>query len=103
MRTDFSYKTWSSQETELAEKLVMERAPEEVFQQLLGRTRQACRDRLRRLDSGIGKFRDAGPPVPKIIVPPEVIEDRNRRLMARHLMSLAAQIMGDPEPGRRRA
>jgi hypothetical protein len=33
-------------------------------------------------------------------VPPEVMEDRNRRLMARYQMDLTGMLCGDPEPGR---
>lgn len=94
---------WSAQETELAEKLIRERASEATFQELLGRTRQACRDRMRRLEDTYGRFRCAGPAVPKIKVPDSVIEDRNRRLMSRSEMSVTAIAFGDPEPTRQRA
>ena len=94
---------WTAQETELAEQLVSENAKNEIFQTLLGRSGQACRDRLSRvrvasLDrSNTGnKFANG---LPSMKVPAHVIEDRNRRLMARMQMDLTGIMCGDPVPG----
>lgn len=94
-------KFWTAQETELAEKLIAENATEEMCQAILGRTRQACADRLRRATDSFGNIQKSGFTLEaRVSIPPEVVNDRNKRLMARK--SLTAQLMGDPEPGRAR-
>lgn len=94
-------KIWTAQETELAEKLVAEKASDQVCQSLLGRTRQACKDRLSRVvnkQNGISSAVNHYVSGYSVKVPPEVLHDRERRLMAPR--SLTAILMGDPETGR---
>lgn len=90
-------KTWTSQETELARELYQQRAPNEVFVELLGRTKTCAASRLNRVNapSAVGHFVSSES---KVNVPDHVWEDRNRRLMAPK--SLTARLCGDPEPGR---
>ena len=98
-------KIWTPQESELARRLVNERASDNVCQLLLGRTRQACRDRVNRIankGAGITNATNHSVDTNFTKIPPEVIEDRNRRLMARSQMDLTAILMNDPEPGRSR-
>jgi hypothetical protein len=101
IRLGLNRKYWTAQETELAEKLIAENASEEACQAMLGRSRQACADRLRRAKDSFGNAERSGFIVEqKISIPPQVLEDRNRRLMAQK--SLTAVLMGDPEENRRR-
>jgi predicted ATP-dependent Lon-type protease len=98
-------KFWTAQETELAERLVADNSSDKICIELLGRTRQACFDRVRRMrnkESGISNAVGHMVDINYVKVPPEVIEDRNRRLMERYAMDLTAQLMHDPEPSRRR-
>lgn len=87
---------WTADHVELAKKLLKERASNEIFVRLLGHTIHQARQKLVRL--AYHERRLANDPVkPAIIVPPEVIEDRNRRLMADR--DLTAALMGDPPRG----
>lgn len=93
----FTYKRrpltpWTAQEIEVAARLVADNASEQICQATLGRTRQACRDKLRRSQKFVSP--------PKMQVPDHVLDDRNRRLMAGK--SLTGWLMGDPEPNRAR-
>lgn len=90
---------WTPQEIELGKELLDRVASQDECWKLLGRTRQAIRDKLRRVEfdeSVKNGLIAAG----RVIVPDSVIEDRNRRLMARK--SLTGMLMGDPEPNRQR-
>ena len=95
-------KSWNAQQTELAETLIADGATDDVFLALLGRSKRACLDHMRRVMNRNAGISDAtGPIVDNVYtrVPPEVLEDRNRRLMARMQMDLTGQICGDPIPG----
>jgi hypothetical protein len=96
---------WTPQESELARRLINERASDNVCQLLLDRTRQACRDRVNRIadkDAGITNATNHSVDTKFTKIPPEVIEDRNRRLNARMEMDLTGLFCGDPEPCRER-
>lgn len=97
-------KSWTPQETELAKSLIEQGATNEMFLSLMGRTRRCAESRLRRVQDSFGHIMASGHYAGdgNIKVPPEVWEDRNRRLNAKQTMSPAAIIMGDPEPIRRR-
>jgi hypothetical protein len=98
---------WTSQEDELSAHLFRQRAPDEVFRQLLGRSKRTCEDRrtrLRRQREGMGSNAVHHYVMgAKVNVPDEVYEDRNKRMIARMQMDLTSVLCGDPEPGRRRA
>ena len=93
---------WTPQETELAEELVRKNATDRMCWAQLNRSKKSCVARLRRIGC-----RAIRPAVPmnhyvinhKIQIPPEVYEERNRRLMARMDMDLTAQLCGDPPRG----
>ena len=78
-----------------------EGADDAAFMAAMGRTRKCVHSHLRRRnDYSFGNvFKTGHYAGDKIQIPPEVLEDRNRRLMAQYLRSPAAQIMGDPIPG----
>jgi hypothetical protein len=94
---------WTAQETELAQSLIAQGASDEMFRSLMGRTKKCAESRLRRVnDHSFGMIKAisnhyAGEG--NIKVPPEVIEDRNRRLMARMQMDLTGALMNDPPKG----
>lgn len=88
-RSEMNY--WTPEEIVLARKLLNEKAPKTAFQEQLNRTRQACLDKVTRMDGN----KDSKPAM-ALVVPPEVIEDRVKRLMAPR--SLTAFLMGDPAP-----
>ena len=94
-----SSRFWTAQETELAEKLIAENATNPIFQSLLGRSKQACRDRISRVNNS--NRGDVGPSfangLPPMNIPAHVIEDRNKRLMAQR--SITSLLMGDPPEG----
>lgn len=94
------FRLWTPQETELAIQLLDDGADDERCQAVLGRTLQGCRDRIRHCKDSFGNIRKSGFSVSNNSVPQSVIEDRNRRLMARK--SLTGMLMGDPEPNRQR-
>ena len=87
-------KHWTPREDQLARTLVALRASNELFIARLGRDKKAALCRLSRLDMEMGKIKESGFYVRRISVPEEVIEDRNRRLMAGK--SLTGWICGDP-------
>jgi hypothetical protein len=82
---------WTPDEIVLARKLLKENAPKSAFPEQLNRTRQACLDKVTRMDGN----KDLRPST-ALVVPAEVIEDRVKRLMAPR--SLTALLMGDPAP-----
>jgi hypothetical protein len=85
---------WTAQEDELARTLLRQRAKNEIFVQLLGRSKRTAECRMHRLGAPASKIKESGFYVSRISVPEEVIEDRNRRLMAGK--SLTGWICGDP-------
>lgn len=92
-------KLWTAQETELAEKLIFDGASDAVCRSLLGKSRQACRDRVIRaqnqregISNAVNHYVNT-----RIDIPPEVEADRDRRLLAQR--SLTATLLGDPAPG----
>ena len=94
--------SWDAQQTELAEILIAEGADDDVCMARIGRTRGACFDRVRRVkNKEAGVSNATGHIVDNVYtrVPPEVLDDRNKRLMARYLMDLTGVMMGDPIPG----
>ena len=93
---------WDAQQTELAEILIANGSGDDVCMALLGRTRTACFDRIRRVrNKQAGISSAVGHTVDNVYthVPREVLEDRNNRLMARMRMDLTGMLMGDPIPG----
>lgn len=94
---------WSPQETELAESLIGEGANDVKCRQMIGKSRQACLERLKRIRSEVLKglpsttvhYVDSG----YTKAPPEVLEDRNSRLIARMQMDFTAVFCNDPPPG----
>lgn len=82
---------WKPEEVILARRLLDEGAPESAFKAQLNRTRQACFNKVTRTDRG-------SIIVPAVTIPPEVLEDRVRRLTAPR--SITALLMGDPCPGK---
>lgn len=87
-RAEINY--WTPEQVVLARKLLNENAPKSAFQEQLNRTRQACLDKVTRMD---GRKDNAALTV---VIPPEVLEDRIRRLTAPR--SITALLMGDPVP-----
>lgn len=81
---------WTPQEIELAQSLIKQRATNEVFLKLLGRPKETCRNKLYRVQFPSAVHHYAGE---KIKIPDQVIEDRNRRLMAQQ------RPFGDPPVG----
>jgi hypothetical protein len=94
-------KTWTAQETELAEALLAEKATNEMCLAALGRTKRCCESRIGRIKNPYGSIKASGNYVmdARIEIPPEVFEERNKRLMARYQMDLTGQLCGDPIPG----
>lgn len=88
---------WTADQVELAKKLVLEKAANEIFIRLLGHTIHQAKQKLIRLAYCERRLADDRV-LPATIVPADVLEDRNRRLMADR--DLTARLMGDPEPGR---
>jgi hypothetical protein len=85
---------WTTEETELAEQLIKRNAKNDEFLAAVGRSKLVAKQRIDRI-----RFRDGidkRPIAPKMKIPAEVIDDRNRRLMARLEMSLTGLLMGDP-------
>lgn len=83
---------WTEEETELAKRLMRANASDEEFWAAVGRSKKVAVQRLdrQRYRASIDKR-----PMPSTMkVPESVIEDRNRRLMARK--SLTGMLMGDP-------
>jgi hypothetical protein len=93
-------KFWTSQETELAEKLLKENASNELCLAMLGKTKKACLHRVWRARRDEVNRRSRVAPRPYVqetkIIPQELIEERNRRLTAPR--SLTSIICGDPPP-----
>lgn len=85
---------WTPQETELAIQLMDEGADDAKCQAILGRSRQGCKDRIRHCKDSFGNIKKSGYSVSTKEIPQAVIDDRNRRLMARK--SLTGMLMGDP-------
>lgn len=90
-------RTWTAQETELAESLLAEKATNEMFIAALGRTRRCCESRMHRIrfPAKTGHYAQEG----RLHIPVEVITDRNKRLMARYQMDLTGMTFNDPPPG----
>lgn len=96
MKTQYLRRTpkpWTAQEVELAEQLIAAGADEATCPNLLGRTKQACRDRMRRVSSAVGHEVSV-----KLNIPPEVWDERNRRLMAAP-RDLTGAMFNDPPIG----
>lgn len=94
MRMNTRFRLWSAQETELAVQLMSEGADNAKCLATLGRTRQACKDRIRHCRDAAGNIDTSGISISVMNIPPHVLEDRNRRLMAPK--TLTAMLMGDP-------
>ena len=88
---------WSAQQVEQAKMLCEQKASEELFVRLTGHSKKAAYNKLNRArySHAVGHYVMTET---RISVPDDVIEDRNRRLMAQK--SLTATLLGDPEPGR---
>lgn len=93
-------KSWTPQETELAKSLIEQGATNEMFLSLMGRTRRCAESRLRRVQDSFGHIMASGHYAGdgNIKVPPEVWEDRNRRLMAQP-RDLSGALFNDPPIG----
>jgi hypothetical protein len=96
--------TWTAEQTELARKMLRRRAPEHEFRETFGKSKAAAKDRIYRENFKLARARK--PPVrvesSPLNIPPDVIADLESRKKSQRLMTPAAILMGDPEPGRRR-
>lgn len=89
---------WTDSETALAREMLDRDAPDAEFMPALGRTKNATRARINRVNFRATMWSPEGKFVPYTKVPPHVAEDRIARQSA--VKSLTASLMGDPEPMR---
>lgn len=87
---------WTDEETKIAEQLIKRHAKNDEFLATIGRSKTVAKQRLDRVRYHTGVENRSS----LMKVPDHVLEDRNRRLMARK--SLTAAICGDPEDCRQR-
>lgn len=92
---------WTEREKAIALELVRKKATDAECMAAIGRNYRACYLKTERLIHYPARWLRF-PVEQKISLPDSVIEDRNRRLMAKYEMSLTGIICGDPEPGRAR-
>lgn len=93
-----SGKRWTKEETELARRMIAEKAPESEFRQRLGRGKFSAYQRLYLVDYPKEGWASLGLPVaPRVEVPDDVLADAGRRTSAPR--PLTAWLCGDPAPG----
>lgn len=108
------FRPWTEAERAKARELVPTDIHPDAFYAQVGRTKDAARSHLKWVDDAVYRAYHAAqnmarraampkslivPPGPKLVPPPEVIADAERRAMAPR--SLTSLIFQDPEPGRR--
>jgi hypothetical protein len=90
------FRTWSSDDTEIARQMVLNKEPSEAFLAKLGRSETAARERVKRANERVNVERRAtAEGFAK--APPQLVEDAIRR--ARAPRSLTAIVCGDPPHG----
>ena len=93
-----SGKPWSDEETELARRLLAEKASDSEFMRRLGRAKISARERLYRVDFPRGDWTSLGLPRDgRVEVPSHVTADAVRRGSAPR--TLTAWLCNDPAPG----
>jgi hypothetical protein len=93
-----SGKPWSAKETELARRMIAEKAPDSEFRRRLGRAKFCAYQRLYRVDFPSNDWGSLGLPMDgRVEVPDRVRADAIRRTSAPR--TLTAWICRDPAPG----
>lgn len=91
---------WTEQQTKIAEQLMRIHAHDREFRRLIGKSKKCASDRLNRVRFGRNGKRMKMPTAGRVDhIPDSVLEERNKRLMARYEMDLTAITFGDPPVG----